>query len=206
LAGLRIDRGGIVEERVRVLVAHDPRQLGRRVVELAVVDQVGLAGGDELLLDAADRPGCASTPERSLMASDPEPERSAGSSCHWPKAGQSRTGRQGIAAGNSAPWQHLRKKVLHFVCELRDSPLARRETRAHDETGGLKLVNTPRKQDELRSNEASSPSACGTRALNVRGTLARTAVSSEVYLGRISRPVGSVSSTDSCSPPISVTG
>jgi len=38
-------------------LAHDPRQLDRDVIELAVVDHVGLAGGNELLLDVADRHG-----------------------------------------------------------------------------------------------------------------------------------------------------
>src|SRR5512143_829973 len=53
------------------------------------------------------------------MASDPELPRFAGPRCRWPKGGQSRIDRQGIAARNSAPWQHLLKEVLHFVCELR---------------------------------------------------------------------------------------
>src|ERR1700755_2510660 len=57
------------------------------------------------------------------MASDPELQRSAGPSCHWPKAWQSRIDLQGKAVRNSAPWQHLQQEVLHFVCELR-GPIA----------------------------------------------------------------------------------
>src|SRR5262249_11169887 len=67
------------------------------------------------------RPDCGSAPERSLMASDPELPRFAGPSYHWPKGGQSRIGRPERAACKSAPWQHLRLEVLHFVCELRGS-------------------------------------------------------------------------------------
>ena len=57
LPGLRIDRGGIVEEGRGILVPHDPRQLGRGVVELAITDHVDLAGSNELLLDIGDRHG-----------------------------------------------------------------------------------------------------------------------------------------------------
>jgi hypothetical protein len=67
----------------------------------------------------------ASTPEKSLMASDPELPRFAGPNCHWQKAGQSHVDLPGKAADNSAPWQHLQPKVLHFVCELGASIIAR---------------------------------------------------------------------------------
>jgi hypothetical protein len=55
LPGLRIDGGGIVEELIRVLVAHDPRQLGRGVVELQIADQIALATGQHLLLHIGER-------------------------------------------------------------------------------------------------------------------------------------------------------
>jgi hypothetical protein len=61
---------------------------------------------------------CASALERSLMASDPELPRFARPSCHWQKAGQSRIDRPRKVDRSSAPWQHLQRKVLHFVCEL----------------------------------------------------------------------------------------
>jgi hypothetical protein len=56
-ARLRTDRSRIVEERRGALVPHDPRQLGRGVVEFSVADHVDLAGRDELLLDIGDRHG-----------------------------------------------------------------------------------------------------------------------------------------------------
>jgi hypothetical protein len=46
---------GIVEELVRVLVPHDPGQLGRGIVEMEVADQVGLAAGDYLPLHISDQ-------------------------------------------------------------------------------------------------------------------------------------------------------
>ena len=48
---------GSLKNAVGVLVAHDPRQLGRGVVELAVADQIDLAARDQLLLDIGDRHG-----------------------------------------------------------------------------------------------------------------------------------------------------
>ena len=57
MPGLRIDRGGVVEELARVLVPHDPRQFGRRVVKLEIADKVRLAGREQLLLHIADRHG-----------------------------------------------------------------------------------------------------------------------------------------------------
>ncbi len=70
LSRLRIDRSRIVEERRGVLVAHDPRQLRSRVVELAVADHVDLAGRDQLLLDVGDRHGL-----RELLRLAPGPQR-----------------------------------------------------------------------------------------------------------------------------------
>src|SRR5262245_5015618 len=57
------------------------------------------------------------------MASDPELQRFAGSFVHRLEDGQSRIGRPMTAARTCVPWQHLSKKVLHFVCELR-GPIA----------------------------------------------------------------------------------
>ena len=54
LPGLRIGGGRIIEERARVLVAHDPRQLGRGVVKLEIADEIGLAGREDQNLEALD--------------------------------------------------------------------------------------------------------------------------------------------------------
>ena len=62
---------------------------------------------------------CASAPEKSSMARDPELPRFAGSIAHRLEAGQSRIGLPKKAARTAAPWQHPLNKVLHFVCELR---------------------------------------------------------------------------------------
>ena len=53
---LRTDDGRIGKTR-SVLVAHDPRQLGRGVVKLEVADQVGLAARNHFLLHIRDRHG-----------------------------------------------------------------------------------------------------------------------------------------------------
>src|SRR5262245_5498631 len=57
------------------------------------------------------------------MASDPELQRFAGSFVRRLEGGQSRIGRPMTTARTCAPSQHLSKKVLHFVCELR-GPIA----------------------------------------------------------------------------------
>jgi len=50
LSRLRIDGGGTAKEPVGIIVPHDPRQLGRGVVQFAVTDQIGLAARHQLLL------------------------------------------------------------------------------------------------------------------------------------------------------------
>jgi hypothetical protein len=44
-------------ELIGVLVPHDPRQLGRGVMQFAVADQIGFAAGHQLFLHVGDRHG-----------------------------------------------------------------------------------------------------------------------------------------------------
>lgn len=55
LAGLRIDRGRVIEEPVRVLVPHDLGQLGCGVIEFAVADQIDFSTRDQLFLNIGER-------------------------------------------------------------------------------------------------------------------------------------------------------